>query len=934
MEDKFEFTDEQKKAIAHTKGHLRIIACAGSGKTEVVSRRIANLIKSGVKPKNIVAFTFTEKAADELKSRIRKVLQDECPERADFGEMYVGTIHSFCFDMLQELDPVYKSYAVLDEAKRVAYVSKYRNFSRLNLWPLRYSSVSGKPLSYYTTINRFLYSYDIVMMEDIDSDKLSNTHFKSAYTEYRKMLEEDKYLDFSSMIYTLVHLLRNNKSKLKKFNEIVKHLVLDEYQDVNKLQETLVELISFGADSVCVVGDDDQCIFQWRGSHVGNIIGFKEKYSKKYNVVDYPMNVNFRSTEAIVHTAEKFIKHNKNRLSIKKMTFNPELKRIYEVGDIIHKHFDDEKEEFEFIKKKISKLLGTDFIDKKNKLFSLSLGDFAILVRTNEDAAKIVAFLEKEKIDCIAYSGESIFGSSEVDFAMDCIAYVFDTGRGFSDNPPDIKVLKSKYLLVFNKVKYNDANEKNFEKKIIEIKKGINKIKAKSPKDYLGDLGLQAVYHKILGSFGAENFDFGEVYNYNLAALSQAISDYESVWIRLRTEEIKDFFHFARAYGEGHYTDLSHSDPSLINVVKVLTVHKAKGLEFPVVFFPGLVEKREKNPPASFVDPNLYNIENYTGTEEDERRIFYTALTRSEKYLFLTGAIRRAGKKGNYEPHKFIAELDKKFFSDDIPLKRMRSGHPPRSNKTAIYPTSFSQLTTFDRCPKDFKLRNIFGYNAGVPAAFGYGTNIHNILNIIHKDYIEEKKIPSNRDIEQVFDKVFKLRYATKKIQDNMKKAAEKLVKNYVDIHKKEFNRILETEKQFEFVQDEAIISGQIDLLKKIDESGQVTEVEIIDFKTENDKPNKIYELDHIKQLRFYAIACLKSLGLSPKKACIHHLDTNRNEKEYVDISEKNLEKTKKEISSDVKHILSKNFHPKPSKICKNCDYRYLCASKGFKCMK
>lgn len=128
------FTSDQLKAINHKKGHLRIIACPGSGKTEVVSNRIARLIESGVDPKTIVAFTFTEKAAEELKTRVRTILEKRCPQRADFGDMFIGTIHAFCFFMLKEIDPAYRSFDVLDDPKRVAFVSKPQNFLEDSNW--------------------------------------------------------------------------------------------------------------------------------------------------------------------------------------------------------------------------------------------------------------------------------------------------------------------------------------------------------------------------------------------------------------------------------------------------------------------------------------------------------------------------------------------------------------------------------------------------------------------------------------------------------------------------------------------------------------------------------------------------------------------------------------------------------------------------------
>ena len=932
MAKKINFTKNQLKAIDHRNGHLRILACAGSGKTEVISQRIARLIQAGVSPKNIVAFTFTEKAADELKSRIRGILDEQCPERADFGDMYVGTIHSFCFFMLQELKPEFKAYEVLDEAKRVAYIAKRRNFSRLNLWSLM-KGKTGKNITYYTTVTRFIYSVDIVMMENIRPEKLSNSNFRHAYTEYRTMLEEDKYLDFSSMIHTLVDNLKKDRKMLKKFNERIRYLVVDEYQDVNRLQEELIELIESDAESVCVVGDDDQCIYQWRGSSVDNILDFSKKYSDGADtVVDIPLNTNFRSTEAVIHTAGEFIKKNTKRLSIKNMTHNLELERTFTKGDIMHKHFNTEDEESAFIVDKIREINGAEFIDKRNKKFSLSLGDIAVLVRTNSDAARIIPFFEHEGIDCVAYSGSNVFERSEIQFVMDCIAYLFNCGgyRKWDDNPPLLTDLKANYKKIFDKKKFPQADPDSFEKKLKIVKSYIDKILKKGKKDYLGELGLQAVYHKILNTLGAEEFDFGEVYNYNLAVLSNAVSDYESVWVRLRATEVKDFFSFLSSYGES-YVETQHQDASLVNAVKILTIHKSKGLEFPVVFLPGLVDKRSPNPPVSYVDDELYDISRYNGTVEDKRRLFYTAMTRSEKYLFLSGYIKKPNTLKNYSPSRFITELDKKFITPVKPITYPKSKHPPRLNRKAIYPTSFSELTTYDRCPQDFRLRYVLGYKPGVPAAFGYGTNIHNILNVIHNKFIEDGIVPDEKHVEKIFHDLFKLRYATEKMQTNMEKAAKKIVKNYLSLHKGDFKYILETEKRFEFVMDEAIIKGQIDLLKKVDGQGNLSEVEIIDFKTESDKDDKVYKIDHIKQLRFYAIACLNSLGLKPRKAGIHHLDKTRNKKEYVDISPKHLDKTKEQIASDVKNILSKKFPPKPSSICNNCDYRYICPMKKFR---
>jgi ATP-dependent DNA helicase UvrD/PcrA len=916
-----EFTKEQAAAIAHRKGHLRIIACPGSGKTEVVSQRIVRLIEAGADPATIVAFTFTEKAADELKFRIRQILERRLPGKSDFGDMFVGTIHAFCFHMLREIDPAYRSYDVLDDPKRVAFVSKGRNYyGRIGL--VRLEKANG--LRHYQTINTFLASADIVMTEDINPAKLSDERFRECYINYRKLLDEERYFDFSSVMHTFVDAIRRSPESRKLLTERVRHVVCDEYQDVNRIQEKLIELLSKGAESVCVVGDDDQNIYHWRGSDVGIIRTFRTRYGRKYHVTDVHLSTNFRSTGEIIGAARNFIEHNRERLT-KDMGPNPGLARKFEKGDLIYSHFENDADEEEFVAGKIRDLHKTDFLDKRNRPFSLSYGDFAVLVRTNADAARMVASLEHEGIPCIAYSGESVFEREEAVLAMNCIAYLF-RAKSYPDfgKTPTLPQLTQKYREVFAPLS-KEAKPDKFVFEMARLKKEVDGLFAKGKKDYLGVLGLQGYYYRILRAMGAERFDFGDVIHYNLAAVSRAISDYESVWVRLRATEVPYFSGFVYAFARGHYAETQHSDPSLIDAVNILTIHKAKGLEFPVVFMPGFEKRGWGRDEGTFVDEGLYDAGKYSGTEEDERRVYYTAMTRAEKYLFITGSKRHEGRKISYSPHPFATEVDMRDFTGPLTLKKPRSGYPPKPRADGIYPTSYSELTAYDRCPQEFKLRHVVQYNAGVPPTFGYGTNIHNALNIIHSNFIRKGTVPDDTEVETIVDRIFKLRYATKTMSDNMKKKALAVVQNYVRLHKGDFTRILQTEKRFEFAMDDALIQGQIDLLKKVDEKGNLTEVEIIDFKT--DRNDSIYTPDYQKQLKFYAIACLESLGLNPKKAIVHHLDGNT--KDPVDVSDPVLEGTRQEVKKTVASILKKSFPATPSnRLCSQCDYRAICPYK------
>jgi ATP-dependent DNA helicase UvrD/PcrA len=919
---KIEFTTEQEAVMSHRSGHLRIIACPGSGKTEVVSQRIVRLIEDGVAPKTIVAFTFTEKAAEELKFRIRQILEGRCPARGDFGDMFVGTIHSFCFQMLKDFVPEYRSYDILDDPKRVAFLAKGANYYGL-IGLVRLEKTHN--LRYYETIDRFLASADIMMTEDIDPDRLPDRRFAECYQRYRELLNSEKYFDFSSVMHTFVTLLRQVPSVEKAVHSRIKHVVVDEFQDVNRIQDRLVELLSEGADSVCVVGDDDQNIYHWRGSDVSIIRTFAMRYGSRYSVTDRHLSTNFRSTAAIIDTAKSLIENNDERLN-KEMRPNDGLLRRFEPGDIMIHHFGNDSEELGFIFGKIGELRGTDFLDKRNEPFSLSYNDFAVLVRTNADAAKVVAYMDRKGIPCIAYSGTSVFEREEVVLAMNCIGYLFGCARypDYRAGTPTLAELARDYSAVFGR-RFEKASAKKFVVAMAKVKKEANELMAKGAKDYFGDLGLQGFYYKILAALGADSFDFGEVFHFNLAALSRAVSDYESVWVRLRAREVKYFFTFVHAFAEGHYTETQHSDASIIDAVHVLTIHKAKGLEFPAVFVPGFEVRHPPPPDSTFVDKALFDVRKYEGTEEDERRVYYTAMTRAEKYLFITGSTDHEGKRISYRPHPFAGEIDRKYISGAGPLERPRSGLSPKTEWSGIYPTSFSQLSAYSRCPHDFRLRHVYQYNAGVPVTFGYGTNIHNALNIVHSNFIRKGEIPDEKELEALVNRIFKLRYATAAISDKMKLGVIRIVKNYVSLHKDDFKRILETEKRFEFALDDALISGQIDLLKKVDEKGSITEVEIIDFKTE--RSDSIYTADYERQLRFYAIACLESLGLNPQRAYVHHLDENR--RSEVDISAPVLGKTKQEVGSEVTDILRKRFPPKPSaKRCSECDYEVICPFK------
>jgi|GEM_PF-375079 len=951
----FKLTSEQEAAVSVVKGNLQIIACAGSGKTTVVSQRIVRLIKNGALPKTIVAFTFTEKAAEELKTRIRLFLGNG---KTDIGDMYIGTIHGFCFEMLKELKPEYRGYDILEPAKRMAFVSMpYRYYPGkknpgLHIEALRRATGANSQYlpSRYTVLSRFLASYDLVRTEDIELQRLTNKDFVIACERYQDYLRKGRYLDFTEIIYRLVKTLESDPKARKLLHNKVKHLVVDEYQDVDPLQEKLIKLISVKCESLCVVGDDDQCIYNWRGSRPANLVTFAKRYP---GVVRRDISHNFRSTDQVITCARNFISTNRDRLA-KKMQPSPIPNNASEVGDLFYGHFPDEDSEFQFIVDRINALLGTDFVDKNGEKCSLTYRDFAILTRRNVEATKVAAYLHRCGFRPALEIGGEVISKPEVMLALNCLKFIFQVPPKDGETLVSERQLIDEYNTVFvnlfdkGKPIYPKASAKKFileiNKQRVEAQKILDKAKLKPRKDYLAS-GLQPYFHNVLKAFGAEVFDFEEVYNYNLAVLSRAISDYESVWKRLRASQVKYFIGFIYGYGASAYEDTSKNDPSLVDAVRIMTIHGAKGLEFPVVFLPGFVEETHRPHSKNYVDDHLYPLKEYEEDVEDERRVYYTAITRSMKYLFITGSEKRRKADGEFykrpatfRPHHFATEiLGAGTFSNNKKIKRNRSGFPPSKLNEVCFPTTFSDLNCYRRCGQDYLLRKIFGYETALPPAYGYGKNIHNILNMIFENYKRTGKVPTAQEIKTLFDKHFFLRYATSKIIDNYMAGGLKVVRNYVKLHQTSFKYILETEKRFELVQNGALITGQIDLLKQYDKQGKLKAVEVIDFKTEDDDkdPKKIYREDHELQLRLYALACLKSLGLEPKKAAIHYLNENNSNPDEVAVDKASLRQAEIEIDKVISNIKKKKFEHKTKVIdCTKCDFTKICAKKHVLALK
>lgn len=903
-------------------GNLQIIACAGSGKTEFVSERIAYMIyKKVAKPEQIVAFTFTEKAAEELKFRVRSKIQELLGNQPDIGDMYIGTIHAFAFKILQDFIPKYRAYDMLDEVGRLAFLSSVKRdidfdylFNSLNTrhsW--NYHKHGNKQNWAYKT---FIKDIDLFREESLTLDATLSDSFRNAYIIYLQKLEEKRFLDFSSILQIAVNTLENEPTVRKKLQDQYSFFTVDEYQDVNPIQEKLIQLIS-NKQNVCVVGDDDQSIYQFRGADVQNIITFQKRYPK---AAIHQLDINRRSSDAIVKTADELIKLN-NPGRLKKLIKDKGLKS--ENGDLYKILFQTQEEEIEWIVAKVQALVGTEFSDGTT-VRKLKYSDFAFLFRSiSNEATPYIEALRAADIPVIYAGTGGLFDTPEVSSIIKIFAFISECDR---DVEYDENFLQD----------IHDNLPTDFSITFKKLKSGILAIQAaaKSQKR----LSLQGLYANVLSLLGISDESFHEaeddVLLFNLGRLSQAISDYEGSREYLTFNSIKDFIWFIRLHAENAY-DSGNTDAmaGLIDAVQILTMHGTKGLGFPVVFMPSHF-RRNRDPEfgPTLLDITKFESDRFLNYPEDERRIYYVGITRAKKFLFVTSAEYKVGNTRRSARSRFFDEIPvTHFITTEIPDPTKRKPCKVDGVSEEIrFPTSYSELAYYLNCGYDYKMRFIYGFNPELVPALGFGKQVHNVINLLHKEFEDTGKIPTKAKIAKVVDEHFYLRYASDSVTERLKVGAMKSLAKYVQMWEKDFSLSVKTERPFELEFENALIAGSIDMIKR--EDGNETVLEVIDFKT--GKPNNELMHKYELQVQLYTIASQEALGINTQKALIHFIDPNKNERLAVQTSPAALETAKEELSFAIQGITKANFKrdARQDKICKGCDWCNMCPKrKGYK---
>jgi DNA helicase-2/ATP-dependent DNA helicase PcrA len=932
-------TQEQQNAALDTANEVLTLACAGSGKSRTLAFRIARLLAEGEPPESIVAFTFTEKAAESIKRRVSQALTIADMDPTVMGAMYIGTIHSYCQYVLGNTDAVYRQFDVLDENRLKLYlISRYRALG-LNLFRSRArGATTTKPGSYFDTINQVSDAWKTANNELIDLRDIrdEDADLGRLLIRLRDGLIADQYIDFSLMIRNVVEALRSDDEMAEAAISQLRHLMCDEYQDVNPCQEELIRQLHQRSRTLFVVGDDDQAIYAWRGADVSNILQFEQRYP---DCSIHTLAQNFRSTEPIVQASDNFAAA---VLGPSRMPKKPVAANNRTPQDFRALWFPDRPTEAQWVAERIQALMGTAYEEPDGTVRGLTPADFAILMRSTrveeqDHSARHAAFTDA-------------LTSLRIPFSLEAGGGPFDR--------PQVAVLRSTFELLRNSSPNRNTVQQHFNSEVVNAfpyadfnalvvvltewgrrvhrPQGSTRIR----------LYPQQLVFDLLEAFNVAQTNFGNDVMRDIGLFSRMILDVETVYLSVdskdRFSEVLNFLSNAAELGYDVSTDDLIQRP---DAVTVATVHKMKGLEFPCVFVVDVEARRfpkNRSNYSGWLPPGVMTAAvrrgAYQNMPDEEARLFYTAITRAERYLHVTGAAylpaaKRAGKPSPYSlrliSHPAVSD------ADGLPAN-LRRRRQRRRVEDADYPTSFTEIKYYLQCPKSYQFRKRFGLNPVIPEMFGYGRTVHTSMQKLHEQYVDS--IPTGDDAEQAVEDTFHLKHVPPSgdpvnrpgAYERGKNRAVEIAREYVDSFGSDFTRERTVEARFEIPAANCVITGAIDLLLREDENGEILDAEIIDFKTMEggEDPGENVELDWTElslQVQLYARAADQVLGENARTGSVHLLKDNQ--RVEVPITEEAVDDALANIEWAVQGILNSDFPMRPQREkCERCDFAKICS--------
>ena len=647
--------DRQCEAVKHTEGPLLITAGAGSGKTKVLTCRIAHLLELGVAPYRILAITFTNKAAKEMKERVTNLVG------AQADSIWLSTFHSFCAKLLRfEIDGFHgytRNFTIYDSSDQLVLVKDC--LKKLNLDDKQFT-----PRSVLGTISS---AKNVLMDAKAFAAKASDFYEQKVadvYALYQEKLRENNAVDFDDLLFLAVRLLQENEEVREKYQSRFQYILVDEYQDTNHAQYALTKILAARWRNICVVGDADQSIYAWRGADIRNIIDFTRDYPDAASI---KLEQNYRSTKTILHAANAVIDNNESRPKKTLWTENPTGNKI------IHYQAQTEHDEADYI---------AGVVYNRHEISHEPYGDMAILFRTNAQSRVLEEKLMRYAIPYTMVGGTKFYDRKEIKDVLAYLRLLYNPEDSLSltriINVPKRNIgattmehvaayAEAQGISLFEALSSTDeipvtkrakASLENFAAMIFDL---LNDIEGKDVLSLIETVIKQTGYGDMLDK-EAEHDPQGESRKENVGEFLSVAKDYMD---SNPEGNLQDFLENVALVSD--VDDFGSSDSK----VTLMTLHAAKGLEFPVVFLTGLDEGLFPHS-RTLMDP---------AQVEEERRLAYVGITRAERQLYVTNAVTRTmyGRISAYMPSRFLAEIPPQFMED-----YHRKSAMPQSRTTAV----------------------------------------------------------------------------------------------------------------------------------------------------------------------------------------------------------------------------------------------------------
>jgi DNA helicase II / ATP-dependent DNA helicase PcrA len=857
-------------------GPTIVLAGPGTGKTTYLVKRSVDLIKSlDENAKGICISTFTRKAAEELQHRLSEQLS---VKQINKVKLLVGTIHSLCFELLtQYSSDNYGDFEILSEDSQVQFI--FSKLANLGFSP-DYIKGRGWVISeeLCTVFNKITdEGIDVSSINFGTNEKLED--YCNVYSTYKRLLDRERLFDFATIQELFLKEMNSNPEFKKNIRDDYSYFLIDEYQDVNNIQDNIFKSLSSPEFNLTVVGDDDQSIYAFRGSNVEYIQHFTKWFQDigvdcKTDI----LSVNYRSTRSIVALSNEILTSTKYSRVNKNLRAKSESKSALPVAE----HFDSDIDEAQFICDSIRELYDLKIIN--------SYSEVGILFRSVKNHAK--PLIQKMMNENLPYN---LFG-----------------GGNLFDKP-----IGAEFLNILN---FYLARDKDKEQIFWD---GINTLDAINHTNITEEYVDNSYTDKLNDLFASAEFQSCIDLTYQLFIATNFIERYENEGPNLgiltstilNFDDFSDYYDPFALYGLLSYLRRSKKLDFITNNkfdgVEISTIHQSKGLEYPIVFIPS---QNKRNRMKSIIDDLSTLTGRTSNNEDDELRLFYVGCTRAEDFLSISGSKRTGASKKDYSPSTSFGHIsDSDYIADQIDfdsLKNSRLSRSIGSHKKNIQ-LSYNKIRTYEFCPLAYKYSYVWNLKTVRIGGLEYGSNIHKILEVILKAVKNGHSI-DKIDVDNVINSTWRnTHFRSAKENLKYKAAATKQIKLFVSNNYSALvpEKIFSVEEKFNILVNDTVITGRFDLVLK----NQSTAL-LIDFKTGDEK-------DYSSQLSFYSLCFKQKYDGSNLELAIYYLKSGS--QVSVQANDESIELNK--IRHVTKMINDEIFPATPGKHCSDCSFTSVC---------